>query len=133
MWDIGLHRSISLPARTFSRPRKGRYLLPGSGVLHHVLCSLVRLFRRHLFAGQTEIDILNNNKLARFDATPSDFASLPLHTQDLLQKMLELDANKRISAAEALQHRVFASVGGEERAEGEGEGEQVVSEAKPTG
>jgi serine/threonine protein kinase len=90
------------------------------------------LFRRHLFAGQTEIDILNNNKLARFDATPADFASLPPHTQDLLQNMLELDANKRISAAEALQHRVFANVGGKERAARVSEGETALFEAEPT-
>ena len=72
------------------------------GVIFYIL-----LTGRPPFDGNDDEEILKNVEKGVYDKTSYPFPSLSNLAKDLINKLLQYDAKKRISAAEALEHKWF--------------------------
>jgi serine/threonine protein kinase len=80
-----------------------------AGVVFHVL-----LTGRYLFQGKSPKSVFDKNKEFKFDLTRPEYGNLDPSALELLQRMLEIDGEKRFSASECLSHQFL-------REDGEGE------------
>lgn len=87
---------------TADKPYDSKCDVFSAGVILHKL-----LFKKHIFHGNNSEEVLENNKKGIYDQSLLIQSKLPKETIDLLKKMLEFDNEKRISAAEALNHPYF--------------------------
>ena len=72
------------------------------GVIMYILLSA-----RPPFAGEDDNEIMENVSLGEYDLQSSPFNKLSKNALDLIQKLLTLDINQRISAEQALNHPWF--------------------------
>ena len=72
------------------------------GVIFYIL-----LTGRPPFDGNDDEEILKNVEIGVYDKTTYPFPSLSSYAKDLINKLLQYDAKKRISAEEALEHPWF--------------------------
>ena len=72
------------------------------GVIFYIL-----LTGRPPFDGNDDEEILKNVEIGIYDKTSYPFPSLSSYAKDLINKLLQYDAKKRISAEEALEHPWF--------------------------
>ena len=61
------------------------------------------------FYGETDAELVDCNKAAKFDFPPEDWGHISPEAKDLVRKMSKANANERLSAKEALQHPWFQS------------------------
>ena len=61
------------------------------------------------FNGESDEDIINKILKGKFDMKKYPWPIISSQAKDLIKKLLELDANKRLSAEEALKHPWFES------------------------
>ena len=66
-----------------------------------------QLTGRPPFDGNDDEEILKNVEIGVYDKTSYPFPSLSSYAKDLINKLLQYDAKKRISAEEALEHQWF--------------------------
>lgn len=74
------------------------------GVIMYIL-----LTGRPPFDGRDDNEIMRNVRTGVYDNSSNFFTSLSNEAKDLIQKLLELDPKKRISAIDALSHKWFKS------------------------
>jgi len=72
------------------------------GVILYILLSA-----RPPFGGESDKEIMENVSLGKYDLKSSPFNHISKSCKDLIQKLLIMDPNKRISAQEALAHNWF--------------------------
>jgi len=86
----------------------GKVFLTDKSDLFSVGCMLYRLLTgTKLFRGSTGKEILDKNKECYVNLNRPSNSFLSKDAKDLLTKLLEKDPEKRISAAEALEHNFF--------------------------
>ena len=74
-----------------------------AGIIFYIL-----LTGKSPFDGKSFQEILNQNKVCKIDFKNPKLKKHP-HVVDLLQRTLEINPTKRLSAREALQHEFFKS------------------------
>ena len=86
---------------------ENRYVGSSYYMAPEVLKRKYELTGRPPFDGNDDEEILKNVEIGVYDKTSYPFPSLSSYAKDLINKLLQYDAKKRISAEEALEHQWF--------------------------